>query len=137
MIFATSDRALATCFITHLKNLKCGKFNDIAYIAVSKEEFLEHDKGGSLYELPSDTFESDNKKGMGEIEWISKVVVKPIAKQDYESSLTAMLEAGVQVYFVDEATLAEIKSAPDYGLSMFKKLESENQRTGTNIYTFA
>jgi len=44
-----------------------------------------------------------------------------------------MIENGVQVYFVDQATFSELKKAPDHGLSILKKLESENQKRGQNV----
>ena len=70
------------------------------------------------------------------MEVTSKSAVKPIAKQVYKSALAAMLEHGVQVYFVDKPTYKAINSSQDDCLSILQTLESENQRLGINIRSF-
>ena len=70
---------------------------------------------------------------MGEFEWISRQSIKPTEKVVYESALDAMIDNGVQVYFVDKETFEKIKESEDHGVGIIKTLESENQKRGVNI----
>ena len=136
-VFATQDLAMATIFMARTYK-GCGIFGDVvyAYIIEPREEFIEDDKGGHVYVLPSDNFVSDPNKGLGKYEWTSDVKVKPVDKIEFPSTLDAMIENGVQVYFIDQETHERIDKADDHGLSIFESLESENQRRGTNVRVF-
>lgn len=136
MVYATPDLATASTFLAEVKKpWTAGRFGDISFtiISVPREEFIRNDKGGHIYILPSDSFESDPKKGLGEYEWASKTSVKPTKKIEYPSALDAMLENGVQVYFVDDVTYKQIEESKDHGFSILKNLESENQRRNINV----
>jgi len=136
MVYATPDLATASAFLTEIeKEWSAGRLDDTFYtiIPLSREEFIKNDKGGYIYVLPSVTFESDPKRGLGEYEWASKEKVKPLKKIEYASALDAMLENGVQIYFIDDKTFRQIKESNDHGLSILRNLESENQRRGINI----
>lgn len=136
MVYATPDLATASAFLAEVKKeWSAGRFGDTFYVLIPfpREEFIKNDKGGHIYVLPSDTFESDPKRGLGEYEWASKTSVKPTKKIEYPSALDAMLENGVQVYFVDDNTYKQIKESNDHGFSILKNIESENQKRGTNI----
>lgn len=139
LIFATPDLAVATIFLTKARHQGSGLFGEIpyAYIIGSREEFIKNDNGGHIYVLPSETFVCDPKKGLGVYEWASREKVKPVRKIEYPSALDAMLENGVQVYFVDGETYQKIKQSKDHGLSIFRELESENQKRGINVRQFA
>lgn len=135
-VFATSDFALATVFILETDDswTQSGVFSDTPYIVIAgRERFEALDRGGTIYTLPSDTFETDPTKGLGEKEWTSKDPVIPIEKKIYPAALEAMLENGVQVYFVDQKTLRNIQEADDHGLSILQGIQSENQRKGINV----
>jgi hypothetical protein len=136
LVFATQDIALASIFMGDVR--MNGKFDEIPYAVIigSREEFIKNDKGGHIYVISSETFTSDPNKGLGIYEWTSKEPVKPLKKIEYDSALDAMLENGVQVYFVDEDKYKKIKESKDHGLSIFRELESENQRRGINIRPF-
>ncbi len=114
-----------------------GKSNGVPYILISKDRdaFIEEDKGGVIYELPSEGFSFDPHKGMGEDEWTHKGAVQPTSKQEYSSALDAMIEQGVQVYFVDQATFQRFRE--DAEGKMFDELTSENQQRGMNIRSFS
>lgn len=133
-IFATPELSLATIFMSEQKISESGKFDDIPYAVIvgSKEAFIAKDKGGHVYVLPSDKFKTDPDKGLGENEWTSEERVKPIKKLEFKSTLDAMLENGVQVYFVDEGTNRKIKKSADHGLSILSNLKSENELRGIN-----
>lgn len=138
VIFSTPDKALASAFLVKNHNsswMKIGYYGDILVVAIDsdKETFLESDTGGSVYTVSSKTFDFDPNKGMGEKEWTSVDSVKPIAEIQYPSALEAMIENGVQVYFIDTETLRSIKESNDYGYNILSKLTSENERRGQNI----
>jgi hypothetical protein len=112
---------------------KKSRFNGVYVTVISdKDRFLALDKGGSIYTMSSETFATDESKGMGTNEWVSKKPVKPAKREDYESGLQAMLELGVQIYFVDEPTFVQIKTAPDHGFKIICDLKSENEEKGIN-----
>ena len=136
MVYATPDLATASAFLAEVKKeWSAGRFGDAFYVLIpySREEFIKNDKGGHIYVLPSDTFKSDHERGLGKYEWVSKEKVKPTKKIEEPSALDAMLENGVQVYFVDDNIYKQIKESNDHGLSILKNLESENQRRGVNV----
>lgn len=134
VVFATPELALAAIFMTK-KVVESGKFDDIPYAIIidQKESFIKNNKGGHIYIVPSSSFQNDPSKGLGEYEWVSKEKVEPLQKIEYLSSLDAMIENGVQVYFIDETTHQEIKTSKDNGLSILQNIESENQKRGINL----
>ncbi len=138
VIFSTPDKALASAFLvkSHEDNwMKIGFFEDIPVVVIKsdREKFIENDKGGTMYSVPSDTFDYDAHKGMGEKEWTSHEPVKPLSEIQYSSALDAMIENGIQVYFVDEPTFDAVKKADDYGYEIICGLTSENQKREQNI----
>jgi hypothetical protein len=134
VVFATPDFAMTTCFIVNYPFVQSGAFNGMHYAVIAdKEKFLEADTGGAIYTLPSATFQNDPEKGLGDKEWTSKELVKPSEKVEVTSGLEAMLDNGVQVYFVDKQQYNEIVHAADHGLSLLHSLQSENEIRGTNL----
>ncbi len=97
-----------------------------------RERFEKNDKGGSIYALPSDTFEVDEEFTKSSKEWTSSESVAPVKKKDYDSGLDAMLDFGVQVYFVTPERLEEMRESEDHGYSILKGLKSENEKSGRN-----
>ncbi len=138
VIFSTPDKALASIFLINDHNdswTQIGYYGGTlsAVIRMNREEFLKRDNGGTVYEVPSDTFDFNPSLGMGDKEWTSSVSVKPNSEIKISSVLDEMIENGVQVYFVDSFTFEEIKKAEDHGLSILLGLESENKLRGMNI----
>lgn len=139
VVFGTPSLAFSCMFLSPRPNdsWSCkGSFNSTYYMVISDEQrFREGDKGGIIYELPSDTFYQDLTKGMRS-EWISKEDV-PVRKEfDYPSTLDAMIENGVQVYFVDQETFQKIRTSDDHGYSIMKNSTSENMKRGKNVREF-
>lgn len=136
-VFASPNFAISTLFLVRDVPTECGAFGEVVYMVIpNREKFIEQDKGGAVYSLPSDTFNTNLDKGLGDLEWTSKEEVRPIAKQEFESGLQAMIENNVQVYFVDEETFKTIRNSPDHGLSILKTLKSENQLLNKNVVEF-
>lgn len=108
-----------------------GCLNGLYYILIGDEDrYRREDKGGIIYELPGETFEFNPKVGM-KTEWVSTKSVIPLNKQIYSSALEAMIENGVQVYFVDKKKLEEFNRLPKDTIVVRKfleSLESENQK---------
>ncbi|MFC1751662.1 hypothetical protein ACFLY5_00765 [Patescibacteria group bacterium] len=142
VLFATPDRVMASMFLAKGHNdnrTKIGKYNGTPVMVINEDrnEFIETDKGGTIHELPSDTFSCDKGTGLGELEWTSTKKVQPTGKTEYDSSLDAMIENGVQVFFVDAKTFEDIKSDKEnHGVGILKDLESENQLTDKNFSPF-
>ena len=137
-IYATPNKALATVFLCKLdKPWSAGMYSGIpvAVLPIAREEFLETDFGGTLYTLPSASFEQNANELAGD-EWASSKPIEPNEKKFYPSALDAMLEHGVQVYFVDDHTKSEIADTNDGGASVLRTLISENQRQNRNVLSF-
>ena len=130
-IFATPDKAMATIFLVGTDDswTHSGAFDGKPYIVISDEKrYREMDKGGVIYSLPNDSFETDAGKGLGELEWTSPSTVTPLTKEVVPSALDAMVANNVQVYFVDRETFEQINAASDHGLSILRSLTSENRK---------
>ena len=138
VIFSTPDKALASVFLVEGHGdhwMQIGFFGDIPVVVInaSREGFIKNDKGGIMYSVPSDNFDFDPSKGMGEKEWTSNKPVKPLSEIKYPSALDAMIENGVQVYFVDKKTFDAINNSDNYGYGILVGLASENEKRGKNI----
>jgi len=142
VVFGTPDIAYASCFLLQGTNDswlmisqwsnnpdKQGPWN---FICGDKKRFEENDHGGTIYLMSPEGFTTDPKKGTGTAEWVSKNVVKPISRLEYNSALDAMLDNGVQVIFTDNETIERMRNSDDHGGSIAKKLESENKKLGKN-----
>lgn len=136
VVFATPDKVMASIFIVPTDDSWTGSglFGGVHYFVCGDEErFRGIDKGGAIYTLSSDTFENDPSKGLGTREWTSKISVKPNSSEEFSSGLEAMLEMGVQVYFLDKEKFQELKKSSDHGNKILRKSVSENQKMGKNV----
>ncbi len=138
VIFSTPDRALASVFMMKEHDdswTRIGYFGDVLVIVIcmDRDEYIKKDKGGFIYEVPSDTFDYNPNLGMGDKEYTSREPVKPINETSYISSLNTMIDSDVQVYFVDKKTFKDILDAEDHGKEIVSDLTSENSRRGKNI----
>lgn len=135
VVFASPDKAGVTIFLVPSNDswTRKGRFGGIHYHIISDRlRYEKADKGGAIYYLNSDTFELDETRGGAKNEWTSKVAVRPIKREKYESGLQAQFENGVQVFFVDKDTFEKIDKSDDYGNSIIRSLESENKKLGLN-----
>lgn len=138
LIYASPNKAIASIFLADVTGRwSAGTIGDVPYalITVPREEFVANDKGGVMYILPSESFVNDERNSLGEMEWVSSKAVTPIEQIHYTSALQAMLDNGVQVYFVSPATLEEINNTSEKK-KLLRAIQSENQRTSLNIRTF-
>lgn len=116
VLFATPSMALATCFIVNVDDTwaDMGIVNGVTYFICSDEKrYKNADKGGVVYILDPEGFETSMDKGMGLDEWITKEKVVPISKVEYKSGLKSMEENGVKIFFVNENEFTQIMSNED------------------------
>jgi hypothetical protein len=118
-----------------------GTINNVPFMIISNRDlFQKLDKGGTIYKLPGDSFSNDPSKGL-KSEWVSKKNIKPIDRTDYDSALEAMLENGLQVYFVDDNFLEMINKIKmpegmDELIKILQEAKSENQIKNINYKRF-
>lgn len=117
-VFGTPDRTMALLFLVDTDDswVASGRLSDVPFIVISDEaRFRTLDAGGYLYTLPSDTFTTDQQKGLSDDEYTSIQPVQPLDQGFIPSALDAMLDAGVLVYFVDSETWRELQVAESEG----------------------
>ena len=162
VVFSTPHLGFAAAFmVSHDKSrdfsikIHSFDFGPLLFICNKEEEFLETDKGGAIYILPSKTFYCDiglmgisrkeifsegSHLKMGSLdEWVSKEAVKPLHKIEFQLTLQAMIDFGVQVYFTDDIAFQKLRKAikdPSDKVTaprILSDLLSENQRQNKNI----
>lgn len=124
-VFATPNKALASVFLVETDDswVQSGMIDNTPYIIISdKERFESLDNGGTIYSLPSDSFETDIEKGLRDMEYTSGQEVAPIEAETVDSALETMIQLGVKVFFVDDETFKQIQKSEDEGESILKNL---------------
>ncbi|CAN5625949.1 hypothetical protein BH23PAT2_BH23PAT2_02560 [soil metagenome] len=104
-VFATSDYRLAAMYlVTRGRPILLNVKESIPRIVIcsNAKEYIESDTGGAIYTLPGETFHKTPQEGLEDSELVSEVAVKTVSKKVYETSLAALKEAGVEIYFVGE-----------------------------------
>lgn len=121
LVFATPYEGLASMFLSPRGiDTEISIYGDqyVIFINADENTYKTQDKGGAIYSLPVETFETDTVNGMRENEWYSKTPVKPISKAVFQTSIEAMQEFGVKWYFVDNDTFQKIKADPANALKL-------------------
>lgn len=102
-VFATDSlmKALPYMFKSEERDFSysSGQRNGVvtAVFPLSEQELRNKDKGGAVYELPSDYFE----EGDG-YEWASENPVEVSNKIEFDSTVDAMIENGIKVYCLSQ-----------------------------------
>lgn len=125
VVFAGKERAQAAMSIVPVDDSWCrmGYYDGQPTIIISDQERFEKlDKGGAIYEISSDNFESDIEKDPKQREWTSKSPVKPISKTKYKTGREAMEENGVRIIFTDKETFEKIAEDKDGGYEIIMNL---------------
>lgn len=139
VVFASQDKKYVTCFIVptddswaKISQYRIDQHPAIYVMCISDEErFKKLDTGGAIYHLSSKNFYLDRSKS--NTEWTSKVSVKPLKKELFNSGLDAMIGHGVQVYFCEKQTLSELYKDPQNigkAIKILKSMTSENEKRG-------
>jgi hypothetical protein len=121
LVFATPHPELAAMFLAPKDiAVEISIYDDkyVIFINSTEEEYQSKDKGGAIYILPNDTFETDSIHGMAELEWVSKVPVRPDSKTIFTTSLDAMDKYNVERYFVSEDIFKQIQQDPGNALNL-------------------
>ena len=127
-VFATTSPEYASFFIVSTKDVwaNMGNIGGIFYfVCADKDRFMKEDVGGTVYKLPSESF--NHYKGF---EWYSRELLKSVGKTHIESGLDFMIESGIQVYFIDKKAFKEIKTSKDNGVKIMNSTQSENEKRG-------
>lgn len=133
VVFATPDKKYASCFLVKTDSswVNIGRYSNNGVtsnwhmIVSDKDRFMKADGGGVIYGLPVDSFEFHPDRNMAELEWTSAIPVRPVKKEVFESGLQAMIENGVDVYFVDQVTFDAIQRSDDLGRVILESLTPE------------
>ena len=68
---------------------------------------------------------------------MNRLAKKPLYKIEFKSAWEAMIDFGVQVFFVNEQIFEEIKKSKQKAqIKILKNQVSENQRRNKNIFPF-
>ena len=121
LVFATPHEPLAAMFLAPRGiPIEIGIYGPKYALFIESDEatFTKKDKGGAIYTLPSDTFNTDTVHGMKEIEWYSEVSVKPLSKTVYKTAIEALEKYSVSKYFVDAETMKKIREDPAHALDL-------------------
>lgn len=87
-----------------------------------------------MYTLPSDTFSTQEGRGLGDSEYASSVAVKPQSVTRFNSVLDAMIANDEQEYFITEEQFRQMKQTPpEQKAILLKTFRSENRERGVHI----
>ena len=111
MVFASPFIEFSSMFLNRLNDMhSCGVSFSGPHCFICKKSSW-NDTGGSIYELPSDSFSYDSNKGRGYLEWTSTESVNALKETVFESAAEAMMSLGVQLFFVDDDEFKEVDEA--------------------------
>jgi hypothetical protein len=115
-VFATSNKLLAVMYLAtrgYATLMNPDKDNPNIVICADKNDYLKNDRGGAIYKLPGETFIETPQHGLSDYEKVSTHSVKPIEKTIYRTSIEAMLDAKIKIYFTDSVTFNSLIGAKD------------------------
>lgn len=125
-VFATKNRLYALMYLApNAAGTKLMEVHGNPYMVINGtvEAYQKLDKGGAIYSLPYSSFEESPQAELGDSEYVSRTSVTPLGKETYDSSLTALLDAGVAVYFMDDVAFAKIVDAGVDSRAALKEFE--------------
>jgi hypothetical protein len=138
LVFASTDKKLLSCFLTRtdgswaqISTYTFGNHKIYTHCIADKERFMKLDKGGVIYKVSSDDFNLNITQKFEE--WTTKKSVEVLDKKIYDSSLEAMMENDVRVYFCTKEQLEEIRNSVNDLEKSFQILDSigsENEVRG-------
>lgn len=138
LVFASTDKQFLTCFLTRIDDSwgQIGRYDSNGQIIYTfcisdKERFMKLDIGGAIYKVSSDDFNLNITQKFEE--WTTKKSVEVLDKKIYDSSLEAMMENDVRVYFCTKEQLEEIRNSVNDLEKSFQILDSigsENEVRG-------
>lgn len=104
-LFATADQRLAAMYLVTKGYPTLMSTDDTpAYVVIcgNRDEYIKQDAGGAIYSLPADSFKLTPQLGLENYELVSRHAVTPAGKSQYKTSIHALHEVGVGVYFADK-----------------------------------
>lgn len=101
-VFASPDKRAALSYLAKGDyNWSTGIYNGEYFVVlpISKEHFVDQDRGGAVYVFDSKNFRSHEDRN--DYEWVSEQKEKPIEKETFDSILETIEDADIKVYFLD------------------------------------
>lgn len=113
--------------------------NQKIFVISDQVKFKKKDKGGSIYKFKKNKWWRKSTKGLHDRgEWITKRKVSPVEEVQYNSTIDAMIDAGVKVYIPPKKLLWQMEKNIDTevdkgkslrtSIGMLKKIKSENEK---------
>ncbi len=151
VVFGTPHLAFAAVFtLPHKKDrgflIRSGSISNgpLFLLCDSKENLLKHDKGGAIYFLPTEGFYCDlglygisrnawlkNPSHYDSVfldQWVTKKPVTPIYKFEFDSTLTMLLDLGMQVFFTSKENIEKYNTSnEEERRQLLISLTSENE----------
>jgi len=108
-VFATANRLLAVMYLA-TKGVATLMDVENSWIAIccNEGEYIANDKGGAIYTLPMNSFIETPQTSLNDYEFVSTRAVRPTSKIEYTSTLQAMIDGDITVFFVDEPTFNDL-----------------------------
>lgn len=103
-VFATANKKMALMYLVPRgvpTLMNPDDHQPTIVICSDQTSFTVNDAGGAIYELSSESFTATPQEALNNYEMVSTRPVKPIRKQIHDSTLAALLSAGIKVKFVD------------------------------------
>lgn len=106
-VFATKDKKLAAMYLANkgvatLMEHRTKK----PYIIIQDDadHYTKHDKGGAIYAVSASGFKETPQVGLEGTEFVNDKAVTPLSKEVFPTSLEAMRQQGITIYFVTPKT---------------------------------
>ena len=125
-VFATPSKPMASMYLAPREGgtILIEAFNDEPYAVINNtsKKFQQVDRGGSIYTVSSTSFSKTPQEELIGPELVSILPVVPISEKVYDTSLSAMKEQNVKVFFVNNDLFHKIQSAKDHGIEILSTL---------------
>lgn len=114
-VFATEYLLLAIMYLANKGvpvMMNPEKDNPTIVISANEKDYINNDIGGAIYELDGEHFKETPQEDLSDFEKVSTTPIKPMSCTDYASSLKAMQDFGIKIYFVDEEQFKNLINNP-------------------------
>lgn len=126
-VFATPDRRMAAMYLAPREGgtILIETFSREPYAVINNtpENFKRVDHGGAIYKVSAESFSDTPQEEVAGTELVSRDSVPILSKEIFATSLEAMREAGVNVYFLGDTEFQRVQSAKDHGWEILSELK--------------
>jgi hypothetical protein len=126
-VFATPDKRIAAMYLAPRAGgtILINTFNGEPYAVINNnaENFIKVDHGGAIYTVSSEAFTETPQAELVGTELIATKPVKPLSKEIFTTSIKAMQQMQVHIFFVEDPHhFAAIQNAKDHGWEILSGL---------------